>query len=65
LLELYNVDEDNDWVKDVVGDEDVRTVRLIRTVYLVSKLAQKHSGMLSVINIRFKDLWKRMENHVR
>ena len=61
LLELYNVEEDNDWVKDRVGEENTRNVRLIRTVYLISKMASKHASVLSVINVRFKDLWKRME----
>lgn len=63
LLELYDVDEKDDWVeKDVGGDEEnIRTIRLIRTVYLISRIAELHAGKLSIIKMRFKDLWKRME----
>lgn len=61
LFELYDVDENNDWVKDSVGEEDERNVRLIRTVYLVSRIAEFHAGKLCHINIEFKNLWKRLE----
>ncbi len=63
LVELYNVDEDDDWVEKAVGGdiENVRNVRLIRTVYLMSKLAEFHAGKLCMINIEFKNLWKRIE----
>lgn len=61
LLELYDVSEEDDWVKDSVGEEDERNVRLIRTVYLVSKIASFHTGKLASVNVKFKDLWERME----
>lgn len=63
LLELYDVIEGDDWVHDSVGGDidNARTVRLIRTVYLVSKLAEFHAGLLCTINVRFKHLWRRLE----
>lgn len=61
LFELFDVDDENDWVRDLVGKEDVRNVRLIRTVYLISKIAEIHSGKLSRVKAEFKDIWKRME----
>lgn len=61
LFELYNVDEENDWVKEAVGEENERNVRLIRTVYLVSRIAEFHAGVLSAIKVNFKDLYKKME----
>lgn len=61
LIELYDVDENDDWVKDAVGEENERNVRLIRTIYLVSRIAESHAGKLSLINMRFKGLWKRIE----
>lgn len=61
LFELYNVEENNDWVKDKVGDEDETNVRLIRTVYLVSRIADFHSGVLSSIRANFPKLWQRLE----
>lgn len=61
LLELYDVDENDDWVKDVVGESNLRNVRLIRTVYLMSKFAEFHAGKLCLINMNFKNLWRKME----
>lgn len=61
LFELYDVDEDDDWVRDLVGEADERNVRLIRTVYLISQIAERHSGKLCILNARFKGLWRRLE----
>lgn len=61
LFDLYNVDEEDDWVKDAVGIDNLATVRLIRTVYLVSKIAENHAGKLCATKIHFKDIYKRME----
>jgi hypothetical protein len=61
LFELYNVEEDSDWVADGVGSDDVRNVRLIRTVYLISKIAEFHAGKLCMVNIRFKNIYHRLE----
>lgn len=63
LFELYNVDDENDWVEKKVGgdEENVRTIRLIRTVYLISRIAEFHAGRLLRIRSEFKDLWKKME----
>jgi len=61
LFELYDVQDENDWVKDEVGEENERNVRMIRTVYLMSRLAEFQSGMLCTIRAQFKDLYKRME----
>jgi hypothetical protein len=63
LIELYNVDEEDDWVRDAVGEEDTRNVRLLRTVYLISKIADAHASILFNLKIRFKDIHKRMEEH--
>ena len=66
LFELYDVQDEGDWVEDVVGGdaETVRNVRMIRTVYLISRIAEFHAGKLCLINIRFKNLWQRMEKEV-
>jgi len=62
LLELYEVDEDNDWVKEAIGEEDEQTIRLIRTAYLMSKIAEFHAAKLCYIKMHFKNLYKRLEN---
>lgn len=63
LFELYDVEDEDDWVEKAVGGdaENVRTVRLIRTVYLVSRIAEFHAGKLCSINIKYKNIWKKME----
>lgn len=61
LFELYDVEDEDDWVKDAVGEEDERNVRLIRTVYLMSKIAENHSGSLAMIRSRFPNIWLKME----
>ncbi len=63
LFELYDVEDEDDWLEEAVGgdEENVRTVRLIRTVYLVSRIAEFHAGKLCTINVNFRNLWKKME----
>ena len=63
LFELYDVDDENDWVKKEVGGDamNVGTVRLLRTVYLMSRICEFHAGTMCVTNCKFKNLWKRME----
>jgi len=61
LIELYDADEENDWVRDAVGEENERNVRIIRTVYLLSRIAENHSGKICRIKLEFKKLWERLE----
>lgn len=61
LIELYDVDENDDWVKDAVGEENERNVRLIRTVYLVSRIAEYYSGIFAALKMDFRNLHWRME----
>lgn len=63
LFELYDVEEEKDWVVDVAGKDDERNVRLIRTVYLISRIAEFHAGKLAYIKMIFKDLYRKMEKH--
>jgi len=46
IVRLYNVDEVEDWVADVVGWENVKDIRLARTAFLLSKLAHHHADTL-------------------
>lgn len=61
LLKLYDVTDDDDWVRDIVGKENTSKIRLIRTVYLISHAAEFHTGRLATTKVRFKNLWERME----
>ncbi len=61
LVDLYDVDEEGDWVKDIVGEENLTNVRIIRTVYLLSKIADNHASALASIKCNFRNLYLRME----
>lgn len=64
LFELYAVDDENDWVTAEVGEENERNVRLLRTVYLMSRIAEHHAGRLCLITAQYKGLWRKMEASV-
>lgn len=61
LFELFDVDENNDWVVDEVGQENEQNVRLIRTVYLVSRLAELHAGKLASFKCQFPNLYRKLQ----
>jgi len=63
LFELYDVVDEDDWVEKQVGGgkENVRTVRLVRTVYLISRLCEFHTGKMVSTRAKYPELWKRME----
>ncbi len=61
LTELYDVDESDDWVEQKVGKDEVSTIRMIRTVYLISKLSELHGGKLATVKARFGKLYQRLE----
>jgi hypothetical protein len=63
LFELYDVVDEDDWVEKQIGGgkENVRTVRLIRTVYLISRLCEFHTGKMVSTRAKYPELWKRME----
>lgn len=61
LFDLYDINDESDWVSEAVGEDEQQVVRLIRTVYLVSRLCDFHASKMCSINCHFKDLWKRME----
>lgn len=63
LFELYDVEDENDWVLDAVGEANERNVRLIRSIYLISRIAEFHAGRLATIKVEFKDLYKIMEKY--
>lgn len=62
LFELYDVEDEDDWVEKKVGGdaENVRTVRLIRTIYLISRIAEFHTGKLVSFKCKYPGLYKKM-----
>lgn len=61
LFVLYDVDEADDWLKKEVEAPDVNNVRLVRTVYLISRLGEFYAGKLCRSNVAYKDLWRKIE----
>jgi hypothetical protein len=62
LIDLYNIpEEQEDWVEKAVGEDNVSNVRLIRTVYLISRIAEFHAGKLVGVKMNFKNIYERME----
>lgn len=63
IYELYNVEEDFDWVQEAVGgdEEETRVIRLIRTAYLMSKISDQYASTMCVAKGRHGSLYKRME----
>jgi Holliday junction resolvase RusA-like endonuclease len=60
---LYDVDPKDDWVLEAVGEEDERHVRLSRTAYLLSKIAE-YSDKLKQIKRRFGGFHQRCKSLV-
>lgn len=61
LFEMYfNVDKDFGLYDKEDGLEHA-TVRLIRSVYLISKMAECHAGKLATVKMQWPSLWKKME----
>lgn len=61
LFALYDVDEAEDWVASKVGEENAREVRLARTAYLLSIIADMHGKYFQKIQRRFPNFYKDAE----
>lgn len=60
LCELYSFNETEDWVKELKPD-DHWDLRILRTVYLISRIADKHAGRLASLRVMYPKLYDRME----
>jgi hypothetical protein len=58
---LYDVTEEDDWVERAVGKEDRLNVRVVRTVYLLSRLSEIFAGKFMMTNANFPKLWRKLE----
>ncbi len=61
LFELYDADEEADWVEKKVGKENTQNVRIIRTIYLISEIAEMYAGKFCTIKMKCPKLWQKME----
>jgi len=64
MFDLFNVTPEADWVKDISSEEDAHNIRIIRNVYLVSRIADHFSGKLCIMSAKFPALWRRMKEEV-
>lgn len=62
LFELFDVEDENDWVIEAVGPDDEQNVRLVRFIYLVARIAERHTGRLARVKAEHKNLSKRLED---
>lgn len=65
IFELYDIEDESDWVEDEVGEDATHNVRILRTFYLMSRLADTQTGMLARLKMKYGGLWKRMEKEAR
>lgn len=64
LCELYNISDKDDWVKNLIGD-DHRHIRILRTVYLISRIAERHGGKMAIMRMKHPRLFEKMEKAER
>lgn len=64
LLQLYDVTEDEDWLENLVGEDSRDEVRLIRTCYIASRMAERFAGRLCMLKMKHPNFWKRLEAEV-
>jgi hypothetical protein len=65
LYDLYNSVEDEDWMEACDDVGEVNDIRLIRSVYLMSKIADLHALNLSKMRNSFRGLWIRMTKEAK
>lgn len=64
LIKLFMVSEKEDWVRDLVGEDQKDEIRLLRSVYLMSNICDNHAGRMARIRAEFKGLADRMESTI-
>lgn len=65
LFRLFDVDEKDDWVRDLVGVDNMQVVRIVRGCYIVSRMSEKFSSKFSQVRQHFPEFHKRLEEYVK
>ncbi len=65
MIKLYDIDEEDDWVRDEVGPEDCKNVRILRSVYLISRVSEMMSSKFMSVQLKHAGLWRRMEKQAK
>lgn len=61
FLEIFQLDEEFDWDKEVLQDENNRNIKIIRCMYVMTKFADMYGSKLLATKLEFKSLWKKLE----
>lgn len=62
---LFDVDQDDDWIEKKVGAENCSNIRLIKSVYLISKMSEFFAGRLCIMKMKYPQLYKKMEKETK
>lgn len=65
LYDLYNSVDDEEWIEECEGVAEINDIRLIRSVYLMSKVADLHALDLAKMKSNFRGLWIRMTKEAK
>lgn len=60
LIELYDMDEKDDFLRQYYGKEDGDNIRIVRTVMILSKMSEVFGAKMVSTNVKFKGLWKKL-----
>lgn len=61
IIELYDMDEKEDFLREYYGKEDGDNIRMIMTVRILSKMSELFGAKMVSTNVKFKGLWKRLD----
>lgn len=62
LIELYDMDEKDDFLREYYGKEDGDNIRIVMTVTLLSKMSELFGAKMVSTNVKFPKLWKRLND---
>ena len=65
LVQLFDFDKNNDWLLKDLIPEDRNNVRLIRSMYIISKIAENHAGNLVKFKATLPKLYLKLEEAVK
>jgi len=61
FLEVFEIDKDMDWEREVLQNEETRNIKIIRCMYIVLKMADLYAGKFVATKVEFKGLWRKLE----
>lgn len=64
LFNMFDTEDSSEWEEGTEAEEEALNVQIVRSAYLISRIADRHSGKLALMRVKHKDLWKRLEERV-